>query len=145
MKFAFKFVGVFTLALLLSSCRTPTPSSAFLEFYQAAYKRDLAALKSGVSAASLVVGEQLARGQNQSLDEFIAANAPAAGEIDQNPPAIRNESVNGEQATIEIKFADSSRWTTIPFVREAGIWKISFDKLIAEGDYRIVERSKSKP
>ena len=133
------------IALLLTGCRGQTPTSTFLDFYQAAYKRDLAALKAGVSSGSITLGEQLARTQNLTLDELIAANAPAAGEMDQNPPAIRNETITNEQATIEIKFADSTRWTTIPFVRESGKWKIAFDKLIAKGDYRVRDGLKPKP
>jgi hypothetical protein len=41
----------------------------------------------------------------------------------QRSVEFRNEKVDGDRATIEMKNSFNA-WTTVPFVREEGVWKI---------------------
>jgi hypothetical protein len=49
-----------------------------------------------------------------------------------NAPETRNEKIEGDKATLEIKDDKMDKWDTVPFVREDGQWKIAIFDQMAE-------------
>lgn len=74
-----------------------------------------------LSDASIKMAEQEARAQNVTLDEIVKRET--LFRENQNTVEFRNEKIDGDRATIEIKDS-SNTWNTVPFVREEGVWKI---------------------
>lgn len=112
------------LTLFCVSCAEEKPSTPFRTFkaYTKAIKqKDAATMKALLSDASIRMHEQEAKAQNLSLDEIVRRET-LFGE-NQTSVEYRNEKIEGERATLEVKNA-YSMWEKVPFVREEGVWKI---------------------
>jgi len=124
MRFYFKFI-VLMLACLLFACADSTKPSTPLEtlkaYTQAIKKKDTTTMKLLLSNASIKMSEQEAKSQNVPLDEIVKRETLFSE--DQKTVEFRNEKIDGEKATIEMKNSFDS-WSTVPFVREDGVWKI---------------------
>jgi len=108
----------------------PKPSTPFetLKSYTTAIKRkDTTTMKLLLSAASIKMAEQQAREQNTMLDEIVK-NETLFTES-QTKLNYRNEKIEGDRATIEVKNSFNS-WDTVPFVLEDGIWKIDKQAMV---------------
>ena len=117
-------ISFITLALFCVSCAEEKPSTPFETFkaYTKAIKqKDAEAMKALLSATSIKMHEQEARAQNLSLDEIVKRET-LFGE-NQTSVEYRNEKIEGDRATLEVKNA-YSMWEKVPFVREDGVWKI---------------------
>ncbi len=98
-----------------------TPLETLKAYTLAIKKKDSTQMKLLLSDASIKMAEQEARAQNVPLDEIVKRET-LFGE-NQRTVEHRNEKVDGDRATIEMK--DSfDNWITVPFVREEGVWKI---------------------
>lgn len=123
MSFALKILFI-TLTLFCVSCAEEKPSTPFntFEAYTKAIKRkDTETMKTLLSDASIKMHEQEAKAQNSNLDEIVKRQT-LFGE-NQTRVEFRNEKIEGDRATLEIKNA-YSMWQKVPFVRENGVWKI---------------------
>jgi len=113
------------LACLLFACADSTKPSTPLEtlkaYTQAIKKKDTTTMKLLLSNASIKMSEQEAKSQNVPLDEIVKRETLFSE--DQKTVEFRNEKIDGEKATIEMKNSFDS-WSTVPFVREDGVWKI---------------------
>lgn len=116
---AILFIGCGSAAPPIAS-----PTDTLKNFIEASKKKDIEAIKKTLSKGSLELAEKSAKMQNTTVDElFKRDNMAMLNEI----PEIRNEKIEGETASVEVKdFTDG--YDTIPFVREDGAWKIAFDK-----------------
>lgn len=74
-----------------------------------------------LSGASLKMAEQQAQQQNVTVDDIVK-NETLFGE-NQKTVEFRNEKIEGDRATIEVKNSFNS-WDIVPFIREEGNWKI---------------------
>ncbi len=74
-----------------------------------------------LSDASIKMAEQEAKAQNVTLDEIIKRETLFSET--QRSVEFRNEKVDGDRATIEMKDSFDT-WITVPFVREEGVWKV---------------------
>ena len=74
-----------------------------------------------LSEASIKMAEQEAKAQNVPLDEIIKRET--LFREDEKTVNYRNEKIDGDRATIEMKDSFDT-WNTVPFVREEGVWKI---------------------
>ena len=122
----YKVILILAAALSLFACAAnePTPSTPLqtLSSYTLAIKRkDTTAMKMLLSDASLKMAEQQAREQNVTVDDIVK-NETIFTE-NQKRLEYRNEKIEGDRATIEVKNSFNS-WDTVPFVLEEGIWKI---------------------
>ena len=74
-----------------------------------------------LSDDSIKMAEQEAKAQNLTLDDVVKRETL----FNENQTSVeyRNEKVEGDRATIEVKNSFNT-WDTIPFVKEDGIWKI---------------------
>ncbi len=124
MRFYFKFIILMLAGLLLAcadSAKPSTPLETLKAYTQAIKKKDTTTMKLLLSDASIKMAEQEAKAQNVTLDEIIKRETLFSE--NQKSLKYRNEKIDGDKATIEMK--DSfDLWNTVPFVREDGVWKI---------------------
>ncbi|MBV9956968.1 MAG: DUF4878 domain-containing protein, partial [Acidobacteria bacterium] len=104
-----------------------SPTAAMKTFYEAAKGNDTEGIKRSMSKKSLSAMEKAAAKDNKTVDESLKEmikDAPA------NQPEMRNEKIEGDKATLEMKDEKMDKWDTVPFVREDGQWKIAiFDEM----------------
>lgn len=121
----YKVILIVLAALALSSCGSePPPSTPLrtLEAYINAFKKkDITSMKILLSNASIKMAEQQARDQGLTVDDIVKNETLFTP--DQKTAGYRNQKIEGERATIELKNAYGT-WDTVPFVLEDGIWKI---------------------
>ena len=86
-------------------------------------------MKALLSEGSIKMHENEAKAQNVSLDEIILRETLFTS--DQKTLKIRNEKIDGDNATIEVETAPDL-FDRVPFVKENGIWKIAKDKFADE-------------
>ena len=79
--------------------------------------------------------EQEAKAQNVTLDDIVKRETLFTE--GQKTVEFRNEKIEGEKATLEVKNSFGS-WETVPFVREDDEWKIDkkayAEKLIQDNE-----------
>ena len=122
----YKVILILSAALALFGCGSyePKPSTPLqtLSSYTLAIKRkDTTAMKMLLSDASLKMAEQQAREQNVTVDDIVK-NETLFTE-NQKRLEYRNEKIDGDRATLEVKNSFNT-WDTVPFILEEGIWKI---------------------
>jgi hypothetical protein len=104
-----------------------SPTAAMKTFYEAAKGSNAEGIKRSMSKKSLTAIEKAAAKDNKTVDESLKEmmkDAPA------NAPETRNEKIDGDKATLEIKDDKMDKWDMVPFVREDGQWKIAiFDEM----------------
>jgi hypothetical protein len=74
-----------------------------------------------LSAESIKMHEQEAKAQNVTLDDIVRRETLFTE--GQKTVEFRNQKIEGEKATLEVKNSFGS-WETVPFVREEDEWKI---------------------
>ena len=74
-----------------------------------------------LSSESIKMHEQEAKSQNLTLDDVVRRETLFTE--GQKTVEFRNEKIEGEKATLEVKNSFGS-WETVPFVREEDEWKI---------------------
>jgi len=78
-------------------------------------------MKLHLSSESIKMHEQEAKAQNVTLDDIVKRETLFSES--QNTLYFRNEKIEGDKATLEVKNSFGS-WETVPFVREDNRWKI---------------------
>lgn len=131
----YKFITLALLAFFIFGCgsgaSTPSgtpgvvsPTDTLKAFIDASNKKDANAIKQTLSRSSLALVETVATAQKTTVDDLLnRGNTDMVGEM----PDIRNEKIENEMATVEVKIKTTG-YDTIPFVKEDGVWKIAFDK-----------------
>ncbi len=92
-----------------------------------------------LSAESIKMSEQEAKSQNVPLDEIVKRET--LFNESQKTVEFRNEKIEGEKATIEMKDSMGT-WNTIFFVREDGVWKIDKQGIANQTIQQVEERDK---
>lgn len=121
------------VALAASACsllNRSTPTATFKAFFEASKKKDAAGMKKTLSKGTLDMFDKLAKEQNKSTDDMLK-------EVDKDDkaekvPETRNEKINGDTATLEVKNDKTGKWDTLPFVKENSEWKIALDKFLED-------------
>jgi hypothetical protein len=98
-----------------------TPYETFATYTKAINKKDTTTMKLLLSSESIKMHEQEAKAQNVTVDEIVKRET--LFREGQRKLEFRNEKIDGNIATLEVKTADE-RWETVPFVLEDGEWKI---------------------
>ena len=130
--------GVFMLVSACSSGSKPeTPVETFKSYLTATKAKNTTKMKQLLSSESIKMHEQEAKSQNVTLDDIVKRETLFSE--GQKVVEFRNEKIEGELATLEVKNAFGS-WETIPFVREGGEWKIDkkgyVDRMIQDFDQK---------
>lgn len=124
MRFFLKFIFLVLTASLLACANEEKPDTPLetLKAYTTAIKqKDTTAMKLLLSDASIKMAEAEAKSRNVTLDEIIKRET--LFDQTQRTVEFRNEKIDGDKATIEMKDSYNA-WNTVPFLRENGIWKI---------------------
>lgn len=116
------------LSILLSfACNqmqsSSTPTETLKEYGEAVKSRDLSRVKQTASKKTIQLMEEMASESGLTLEETIKkieSNMP----ILQNPE-IRNEKINGDKATLEVRNRVNDNWKKVEFVKEDGRWKVA--------------------
>lgn len=115
-------------ALFVFGCnaeqKTGSPTETLKTFLEASRKKDVETVKKTLSRTTLETAEKSAREHNTTVDALLKKGDV---QISDEIPEIRNEKIEGDAATVEIKDA-ANGYETLPFVKEDGNWKIAFDK-----------------
>jgi len=115
--------ALLAIALFSAACgkKASTPTETFKAFYEAAKKKYGAGIKKTLSKNLLGKLEDEAKKANQPFDEYLTnVNLP------DTMPETRNEKIDGDHATLEIKVRDDT-WRPESFVKEDGEWKLDSD------------------
>lgn len=110
------------LGVACSASKAPdTPIEAFKTYITAVKNKDTTKMKQLLSSESIKMHEQEAKAQSVTLDDIVKRETLFAE--GQKVVEFRNEKIDGERATLEVKNSFGA-WETVPFVREENEWKI---------------------
>lgn len=106
-----------------------TPTGAFEAYYDAIKAKDVNAVKKVFSKSMVTMMEDQAKRSNKTVDDVMAEGLKqASAEVPETMPETRNEKIDGDTATLEVKDDKKDKWETIHFVKEDGEWKLALDK-----------------
>lgn len=126
------FAALLLFAVVLACNVSSTPTKTFKAFFEASKKKDVPAIKKTLSKPSLAMLEKAAKSKDKDLDQFIGEGFNGPGSKFEKLPEIRDEKIDGDNATIEIKDEGMKNWEKMYFVKEDREWKIALDKTIEE-------------
>jgi hypothetical protein len=124
MRKLFVFIGLaLTTGMLGCSVdETPaTPLETFKTYTKAIKKKDITTMKLLLSRETLMAHEEEAKSQGVTVDDIVKRETLFQEE--QRTVEFRNEKIEGERATLEVK-DPMGFWQTVYFVLEDGEWKI---------------------
>jgi hypothetical protein len=99
--------------------KASTPTEGIKAFWDAAQKKDAAAMKKTISKRMLTELEAEAKRENKPFDEFlVGVNLP--------PLETQNEKIEGDNATVDVKTRSGS-WKKTKLIKEDGEWKLDSD------------------
>ena len=101
--------------------------------------KDYSAMKVLLSAGTMKMHEQQAKAQGVTVDEIMKRES-LLGES-QKTVEYKDEKIEGDKATLQYK--NGSRWETMPFVKEDGVWKIDKQGYAQQIDKDFDERNKA--
>ncbi|MGZ8842562.1 MAG: DUF4878 domain-containing protein [Pyrinomonadaceae bacterium] len=120
------------LAALACNLGSSSPTKTFKAFFEAQKKKDVPAIKKTLSKKSLEMLETAAKAKDKKLDEFIGEGFSSPGSKFDKMPETRDEKIDGDNATLEVKDEGMKNWDKMYFVKEDREWKIALDKTIEE-------------
>lgn len=110
---------------LAASCggelKPATPLETFKTYTKAIKAKDVGTMKLLLSKATLEMHQMEAQAQGVTVDEIVKRETLFTET--QKTVRLRNETVEGDTATLEVENSFGS-WETVPFVKEDGVWKI---------------------
>lgn len=108
-----------------SSISASTPTEAYKSAYAARKNKDIETLKKLIAKDMFEFFEILGEGKENPVD----AGLKEMCEQPQGPTDdSRNEKITSDKATLQILDKDS-KWITVDFVKEDGIWKMTIAKM----------------
>lgn len=142
----YQIIFIAFLTIFFTACQTTnqtlSPTETMKALNDAAKKKDVETIKKLVSKGTIEQLEQSAKENNTTVDELLKKDEGASF---QELPETRNEKINGDEATIEIKNTATNEWVSMPFVRENGVWKIAYDKFVEDVMKKMTEEMKEMP
>ena len=118
-----------------------SPTETLKNFAAATKKKDAEGIKNTLSKSTMKVIEESAKKQNISIDEMLTkAEDPKKKDL----PEMRNEKIEGDTATLEVKNDVTGDFDVMPFVKEDGSWKIALD-VFMEGMMKKMRDDMKKP
>jgi len=115
-------------AFALAACnKYSSPTATMKAFYEAAKNKDVAAAKKTFSKNTLKSMDDSAKKLSSTTDEMISKSM--FSDVPPTMPETRNEKIDGDKATLEMKNEKGTDWSTIHFVKEDGDWKISLEDM----------------
>jgi hypothetical protein len=116
---------VISIAAFIVACssesKPDTPVESFKTYVNAVKQKDTTTMKNLLSSESIKMHEQEAKAQSVTLDDIVKRETLFTE--GQKTVEFRNQKIDGEKATLEVKNSFGS-WETVPFIREDDEWKI---------------------
>ncbi|REJ76335.1 MAG: hypothetical protein DWQ47_12055 [Acidobacteria bacterium] len=97
-----------------------SPTEAVNTFIIAMREKNSDLMRATLSEATVRRFDELAKKENKSFYEIAAID-----DYQDKMPEVRNEQITGNRATLEIKNEKTGDFDPMPFVKEAGSWKIA--------------------
>ena len=105
-----------------SSESTPSsPRKTFETYIRALKLKDYARMRALLTAETVKMHEQEAKSMGVTVEEIIKRETLVSE--GQKLVEFRNEKIDGERATLEVKISRDN-WETVYFLLEGGMWKI---------------------
>lgn len=98
-----------------------SPTATMNAYYDALKRKDVAAVKKTLADGYVKMLESAGVASERAFQPMME-RLPAAR------PATRNEKVDGDRATLEVRNEAEGRWDLVAFVKEDGAWKIALDQ-----------------
>jgi hypothetical protein len=122
-------ISALFFACTASAPKPETPLDTLKAYMQAIKKKDPTEMKLLLSKGSLKMADDEAKAQNTTVDEIIKRETLFTET--QKTVEFKNEKIDGERATIEVKNSFGS-WDIVPFNKEEGEWKIAKERYVEE-------------
>lgn len=100
----------------------PTLTSTVRTYYDALKKKDDALLRSVLSQSFI---KEVEAGMKEEKKTGMAAYMAETDRIPEKDIEVRNEKIEGDKGTAELKGGTYINWTAISFVKEDGKWKLT--------------------
>ncbi len=118
-------------ALALAACgaveSTNSPTASLKKFIEASKAKDIETIKNLLSKSTIDAIKKAADAQDTTVDEILLNdNGTPLKEL----PETRNEKIENDAASVEVKNKMTGEFETIPLVKEDGVWKIALDKFM---------------
>jgi hypothetical protein len=98
-----------------------SPTATMNAYYDALKRKDVEAVKKTLADGYVKMLESAGVASERAFQPMME-RLPAAR------PATRNEKIDGDRATLEVRNEAERRWDLVAFVKEAGAWKIALDQ-----------------
>jgi hypothetical protein len=108
-----------------------SPTDTIKSYYEAVRMKDVERIKKILSKGTLEMIEAYAKSQNKTIDESMKSGFSDDPDFYETPE-MRNEKIQGDKATIEVKNEKTGKWETVPFVKEDDDWKIALDLMFRD-------------
>ena len=115
------FSSIMIFAACGGSSGPASPVETFKTYVKAYKNKDITTMKLLLSSETMKMHEQEAKSQGITVDDIVKRETLLAP--DQTTVEYRNEKIEGDKATIEVKNSYGT-WEAIPFVKENNEWKI---------------------
>ena len=116
-----------------------TPTDTLRTFIQASEEKDVETIKKTLSKGTINIIEGTAKAQKITVDELLKReNGIPLKEM----PETRNEKIEGDAASVEIKNVITGGFDRVPFVKEDGVWKIQLDVFMRDMQKKMKEGMK---
>jgi len=118
------------------------PTDTVRAFNDAVIKKDAAKIRSFLSRGSIRWVAESAKEQGRTVDEILTSDGGAPMPVERE---MRNESIEGNNATVEVKNSVLESFDTMYLVKEDGNWRIALDKFQDEMMRKLNELQKDAP
>ena len=118
-----------------------TPTEAYKRLYAAVKAKNTDAIRNELSAKTKDFAKALAARQSKNEAEVLA-NGFTASTFSPTLPEIRDERVKDDMGSVEVWNDKDKRWDDLPYVREAGGWKLAIGDIFA-GTFKSPGRAQS--
>ena len=129
----YRAVIIVCCALAIAACGAAntavSPTATLNNFVEASKNKDVEMLKKLLSKGSMEAVEKVAVAKNTTVDKILVNNVSASL---KELPETRNEKIEGDTASIEVKNKIVNSYETIPFVKEDGILENRARQIYAE-------------
>lgn len=117
-------LSILCLAFITPGCSSQavlseaSPTATMTAYYDALKRKDVEAVKKVVSREFLKMIESAGISAERAFK-------PMMDDLPATRPATRNEKIDGDRATLEMRHENKGSWETVAFVKEEGAWKIA--------------------
>ena len=131
----YQITFVLLCALFVVNCESAPaplaggPTAVLNTFVEAAKTKDVETMKRALSKGTMGIIEQSAKKNNTTVDQLLREEE---GTLVSVLPETRNEKIEGDKATLEVKNFENGQFEEIPFIKEDGAWRIALDQIVEE-------------